>query len=247
MHQPEKILSFSPYSYWKLHALYEVTICHNLQARGHSYRYVSCDGLFSDCDLFWESTVGPRPANACAVCQSQVKSQLKDCRIPNTWLGTYKSARGLTEARAFTDGLKDEDLLLAEFKGCPLGAWVKSSVHTHLRSNNIDLTNAKHCAAMRSYLHSGAVGLVCIVEMLEVEQPTIMLMFNGRMAVTRIALELAKERGISIVCHERRLAKESLLLWENEGRLALRPYEKLRYQNPLKASRSVLPPALLAA
>ena len=100
---------------------------------------------------------------------------------------------------------------------------------------------------MRSYLHSGAVGLVCIVEMLEVEQPTIMLMFNGRMAVTRIALELAKERGISIVCHERRLAKESLLLWENEGRLALRPYEKLRYQNPLKASRSVLPPALLAA
>ena len=240
MIKPEKILSFSPYSYWKLHALYEVAICHNLRARGHSYCYVSCDGLFSDCDLFWESTVGPRPANACAVCQSQVKSLLKDCRIPNTWLGTYKSARGLAEARAFTDGLKDEDLLLAEFKGYPLGAWVKSSVHTHLRINNIDLTNAKHCAAMRSYLHSGAVALVCIVEMLEVEQPTIMLMFNGRMAVTRIALELAKERGIRVVCHERGLAKETLLLWENEGCLSLRPYEKL-WQNwgeiPLAAAQ----------
>jgi glycosyltransferase involved in cell wall biosynthesis/predicted O-linked N-acetylglucosamine transferase (SPINDLY family) len=226
-HQPEKILSFSPYSYWKLHALYEVAICHNLQARGHSYRYVSCDGLFSDCDMFWASTVGPRPANACEVCQSQVKSLLKDCRIPNTWLGTYKSAVVVTEARAFVDQLADADLLRAEFQQYPIGAWVKSSVHTHLRINVIDLTDAKHCAAMRSYLCSGVVALRCIGQMLEVERPDVMLMFNGRMAVTRIALELAKERGIRVVCHERGLAKETLLLWENEGCLALRPYAKL--------------------
>ena len=50
-----------------------------------------------------------------------------------------------------------------------------------------------------------------------------------------------------MVYHERRLAKESLLLWENEGCLALRSYEKLRYQSPLEARRSFLPPALLAA
>ena len=121
-HQPEKILSFSPFAYWRLHALYEVAICHNVQARGHSYRYVSCDGLFSDCDLFWASTVGPRPANACEVCQSQVKSLLKDCRIPNTWLGTYKSASVIGEARAWLDQLKDEELLRAEFQGYPIGA-----------------------------------------------------------------------------------------------------------------------------
>ena len=77
MNRPEKILSFSPYAYWKLHALYEVAIGHNLQWRGHSYRYVSCDGLFSDCDMFWESTTGGRPANACAACQSQVKALLE--------------------------------------------------------------------------------------------------------------------------------------------------------------------------
>jgi len=53
----EKILSFSPYAYWQLHALYEIAICHNLKWRGHSYHYVSCDGLFSDCDMFWEATV----------------------------------------------------------------------------------------------------------------------------------------------------------------------------------------------
>jgi hypothetical protein len=208
MNQPEKILSFSPYAYWRLHALYEVAICHNLQARGYSYRYVSCDGLFSDCDLFWESTVGPRPANACAVCQSQVKSLLKDCHVPNTWLGTYKGADGEPMARAFVDGLKDADLLRATFQNRPLGSWVKSSVHTHLRINAIDLTDPKHCATMRSYLYSGAIAFVCIGQMLEVEQTTIILLFNRRMAVTRITLELATERGIGMVCHGRRLAKE---------------------------------------
>ena len=227
MNQPEKVLSFSPYAYWRLHALYEVAICHNLQARGHSYRYISCDGLFSDCDMFWESTVGPRPANACAVCQSQVKSLLADCRISNTWLGTYKGAGCETVARSFVDQLKDADLLVAVFREYPVGAWVKSSVHTHLRINAIDLTNLKHVVIMRSYLYSGVVALICIGQMLEVERPTVMLLFNGRMAVTRIALELAKERGIRVVCHERGLLKETLLFRENDTCLALRPFEKL--------------------
>lgn len=227
MTTPAKILSFSPYAYWQLHALYEIAICHNLQWRGHSYRYVSCDGLFTDCDLFWESTVGRRPANACAVCQAQVKGLLENNRVPHTWLGAYKSAEVVPAVRAFVDALPDAELLRAEFQGYPLGSWVKSSVHTHLRINAIDLANPKHCATLRSYLYSGGVALLCIAQMLEAERPDVLLMFNGRMAVTRIALELAKERGIRVVCHERGLAKEQLLLWENEGCLSLRPYPKL--------------------
>lgn len=237
MNPPEKVLSFSPYSYWRLHALYEVAICHNLQARGHSYRYVSCDGLFSDCDLFWESTVGPRPPNACAVCQSQVKSLLADCHISNTWLGTYKAAGAEALARAFVDRLADVDLSAAVYQGYPVGVWVRSTVHTHLRTNAIDLTDASHCATLRSYLYSGVVATICIGQMLEVEQPTIMLLFNGRMSVTRVALELAKERGIRVVVHERGLRKETLLLRENETCLSLRPYAKISAEwndTPLK-------------
>jgi predicted O-linked N-acetylglucosamine transferase (SPINDLY family)/glycosyltransferase involved in cell wall biosynthesis len=227
MNRPEKILSFSPYAYWKLHALYEVAICHNLQWRGHSYRYVSCDGLFSDCDMFWESTTGGRPANACAACQSQVKALLEGCHIPNTWLGAYKTTGCEATARSFVERLKDSALLSAVYRDRPIGQWVKSSVHSHLRINAIDLTNTKHVVALRSYLYSGVVALTCIMELLDVEQPTIMLLFNGRMSVTRIALELAKERGIRVVCHERGLSKETILLRENESCLALRPYGKL--------------------
>lgn len=227
MNKTEKILSFSPFAYWKLHALYEVALCHNLKWRGHSYDYVSCDGLFSDCDIYWEATVGPRPAGACVACQSQVKSMLKDCLIPNTWLGKYKLPDGEAKARAFVNGLSDSGLLDAVFNEYPVGAWVKSSVHSHLRINTVDLANPKHCTALRSYIYSGVIAINCINRLLDDLQPTIMLLFNGRMAATRIAMELAMERGIRVVCHERGLTKESLLLFENESCLALRPYAKL--------------------
>ena len=136
MIKSEKILSFSPYAYWQLHALYEVALCHNFQARGHSYNYVSCDGLFSDCDMFWEATVGPMPANACAVCQSQVKSLLQNCAIPNQWLGKYKLAEDEIAARNFAKELADSELLDVVFRAYTVGAWVKSSVHIGVRCSS---------------------------------------------------------------------------------------------------------------
>jgi hypothetical protein len=111
MNQAEKVLSFSPYAYWQLHALYEIAICHNLQWRGHSYHYVTCDGFLSDCDIFWEATVGPRPAGACAACQTQVKGLLERCRIPNTPMGKFKTAGDVGAARKFVDELQDHELL----------------------------------------------------------------------------------------------------------------------------------------
>jgi len=104
---------------------------------------------------------------------------------------------------------------------------VKSSVHSHLRINHIDLANPKHCATMRSYLYSGVVALNCINRMLDELRPDVMLLFNGRLAPTRIGAGTRRERGIRVVCHERGVLKETLMFWENEHCLALRPFEKL--------------------
>lgn len=227
MAKKEKILSFSPFAFWPLHAIYEIAICHNLKWRGHSISHVGCDGLFSDCDMFWEATEGPRPATACTTCQSRVKALLKGCLIASTGLGMYKPAGADEEAGIFSRSLEEATLLDAVYQGHPVGSWVKSSVHSHLRINTIDLRNPRHCAALRSYIYSGAVAISCINRMFDEIQPTIMLLFNGRMSVTRIALELAKERGIRVVCHERGVAKETLVLWENENCLALSPYARL--------------------
>jgi hypothetical protein len=227
MAKKEKILCFAPFGFWHLHALYEIAICYNLQWRGHSFSYVTCDGLFSDCDMFWEATMGPRPANACAVCQSRVATLLKSCLIPSKGLGTYKPLGADEAARTFSRNLADAALLDAVYDGYPIGKWVSSSVHTHLRINTIDLRNAKHCATFRSYIYSGAIAIDCIKRMLDDIRPTILLLFNGRLSATRVAMELAMERGIRVVCHERGVGKETLLLWENENCLALSPFARI--------------------
>ena len=227
LNQKSKVLSFSPFAFWRLHSLYEVAICHNLRWRGHPVTYVICDGLFSDCDMFWESTCGPRPDNACAICQSNVQRSLTDLGIQSTPLSKYRQIDHNAVAKEFVEQIKDSELLEVCFDGYQISNYIKSSVHSHLRINSIDLDNQKHRSTLRSYIYSGIIALVLIRRMLSIEQPSIVLLFNGRLAVTRIALELCKELGIRVVCHERGIEAESLLLWENESCLSLRPYKKL--------------------
>ena len=242
LNQKSKVLSFSPFAFWRLHSLYEVAICHNLRWRGHPVTYVICDGLFSDCDMFWESTCGPRPGNACAICQSNVQRSLTDLGIQPTPLSQYRQIDHSVVSKEFVDQIKDSELLEVCFDGYQISNYIKSSVHSHLRINSIDLNNQKHRSTLRSYIYSGIVALILIRRMLSVEQPSIVLLFNGRLAVTRIALELCKEMGIRVVCHERGIEAESLLLWENESCLSLRPYRELTegWRNiPLNATEFV--------
>ena len=242
LNQKSKVLSFSPFAFWRLHSLYEVAICHNLRWRGHPVTYVICDGLFSDCDMFWESTCGPRPDNACAICQSNVQRSLTDLGIQPTPLSKYRQIDHNAVAKEFVEQIKDSELLEVCFDGYQISNFIKSSVHSHLRINSIDLDNQKHRSTLRSYIYSGIIALVLIRRMLSIEQPSIVLLFNGRLAVTRIALELCKELGIRVVCHERGIEAESLLLWENESCLSLRPYKELaeNWRNiPLTATEFV--------
>ncbi len=226
-HSSLKIISFSPFAFWRLHALYEVAMLNNLKWRGHRVSYVTCNGLFSDCDMFWESTCGPRPEAACKVCQANVQNTLNEFGVQPTPLGSYSSNDATSIAKAFVTDLVDEDLLDAVFQDLPISTYVLSSVHSHLRINSIDLKTPKHVSTVRSYLFSGIIALILIRRMLEVEKPAIVLLFNGRLSVTRIALELCKRSGIRVVCHERGRVSESLLLWENESCLSLRPFQLL--------------------
>jgi hypothetical protein len=177
--------------------------------------------------MFWESTCGPRPESACKICQANVQNTLNEFGVQPTPLGSYSLNDATSLAKEFVTDLVDEDLLDAVFQDLPISKYVLSSVHSHLRINSIDLKNPKHVGTVRSYLFSGIIALILIRRMLEVEKPAIVLLFSGRLAVTRIALELCKRSGIRVVCHERGLVSESLLLWENESCLSLRPFQLL--------------------
>lgn len=219
---PPRVLCYAPYNRWTLHGQWEMTILQGLKQRGAEVEYVLCDGLYSDCDVFWESTT-PRPANACAICQAGVTRLVADMGMDFRWLGRYLTPGEGRTARAWADALPEHELLTAAYGDWPIADWVRLSVQSHLRRSELDLADAPVRRALRSYLFSGLVAAFALDRLLDESDPDVLLLFNGRQSSTRVALELARARGLRTIVHERGVSKEELTLVENGSAVSLAP------------------------
>jgi hypothetical protein len=216
------VLCYAPYNRWTLHGQWEMTILQGLKHRGAEVQYVLCDGLYSDCDVFWEAT-SPRPANACTTCQADVTRLVADMGMDFRWLGRYLTPDEGRTARAWADGLADDGLLTASYEAWPIADWVRLSVQSHLRRSELDLADAPVRRALRSYLFSGLIAAFALDRLLDESDPDVLLLFNGRQSSTRVALELARTRGLRTIVHERGVSKEELTLVENGSAVSLAP------------------------
>jgi hypothetical protein len=219
---PPRVLCYAPYNRWTLHGQWEMTILQGLKHRGAEVQYVLCDGLYSDCDVFWEVT-SPRPANACTSCQADVTRLVADMGMDFRWLGRYLTPAEGRAARAWADALTDDELLTASHGTWPIADWVRLSVQSHLRRSTLDLADAPVRRALRSYLYSGLIAAFALDRLLDESDPDVLLLFNGRQSSTRVALELAKARGLRTIVHERGVSKEELTLVENGSAVSLAP------------------------
>jgi hypothetical protein len=199
------IVCFAPYTDWSLHSARQVTILQGLRQRGCSVTYVTCDGVFSDCDLLQASTGAPaqKPANACSFCQARVATRLAGWGMPFRWLSNWLTTSDRTEAAKWVAGLKPDQYMTAAYEEWTVGAWVASSVHRHFRHNALDFSDPAVPPVFGSYLYSGLLACLALDRLFEEEKPDAQLLFNGRMAPTRIALELGKRHGMRTICEER--------------------------------------------
>jgi hypothetical protein len=100
-------------------------------------------------------------------------------------------------------------------------------VHTHLRHNALDLGDPAVAAAYAQYLTSGLVACFGLSRLFDQERPQVQLLFNGRMSSTRVALELAKRRGIRTLCEERSVVPGRLTLYDNGHCLDLTGFDAM--------------------
>lgn len=217
----KRILFYTPYSYWYLHTLYEITIAHALKMRAHDVRMVVCDGEFTDCDVAWKA-VRPRTDDTCKQCMAKANQVFDGMKMPFEKLGTYLQGVNRQEVSELVEGLPADSLKDFEYQGEPLGSWVISSVHSHFRANKLDFGEEQVSAAFRSYLYSGIMAFKAISKMLEDYKPDSAFLFNGRMFSQRIFLELARKRGIHVLVHERGVLANSLGIFENMNCLDIR-------------------------
>ncbi|MDX2143831.1 MAG: hypothetical protein SFV19_10785 [Rhodospirillaceae bacterium] len=216
------IVCFAPYTDWSIHSARQVTILNALRRRGCSVSYITCDGVFSDCDLYQQATAGPghRPADACSFCQARVATKLAGWGMPFRWLSRWLTSEDRAAASKWVQSLKPLAYPGARYPDArhgswPIGDWVKSSVHRHFRHNTLDLTDPRVAAVYGSYLFSGALAAMGLDRLFAEETPDAQLLFNGRMGVTRVALELAKPRGIRTICEERGYVAGRITLFDN--------------------------------
>ena len=223
---PPRVLCYAPYNRWALHGRWEMTILQSLKLRGAEVEYVLCDGLYTDCDQFW-GVVAPRPDNACTTCQLQVVNLVHQMGMDFHWLGRYLQTDEGREAKRWVDALADDELLTATYGEWDVAEWVRASVQSHFRANEIDVSRPPVAKVMRSYLYSGLVACFALDRLLEEQAPDVFLLFNGRQSSTRVALELARARGIRVIVHERGMRNEQLFLIENESCISLERFRQM--------------------
>jgi hypothetical protein len=197
------VLAFSPYAYWQTHSNYEVAILSACRLRGAEVRAILCDGQLSECDMHCGASAGgPRPFSLCATCQAAGKAVFDETGLPYDWLGTYLTADDRREVFAWATELRPEQFAEAVFRGQPIGPWITSSVVTYWRRYPLPLDDWNTVNVYRGFLHAGAVACLAVGRLLEHIRPDALLLFNGRRSVLRVALNLAKQRGIRTLVHE---------------------------------------------
>jgi hypothetical protein len=211
------ILFFAPYLWWQLHANYEIAFIHNLQSRGHKTKLIACDSFLKECDLYWHATTGGKTSTSCDDCTKFSKNLLNWASIQEDWMGNYISHAELSEITKFVNSIKATDLKDVNWKGYPISEWVISSVHSHFRTNVIDIEDELHVNALRNIILGGIKTASAFISILKSFNPEILVVFNGRMAPTRVALEVATKFGVRTVCHERGLEREYIQFFENAG------------------------------
>ena len=227
-----RILFHSPYAGWTFHGGTEALLAHALMQRGAEVEFILCDGLFDECDLFRRGAQGDptqphRPSTACLFCQSQQAGQFASYGLDWRWMGTWLPQGARADARAFVDALPDEALLDARYRGHPVGLWAQSSAFSQFRLSRIALEDPEVIAVFRETLRGTVLSVDALTVALDQLQPDVLVVFNGRFFSQRVALELARQRGVRVLTHERGAVAESILLREGGAIHELDLFERI--------------------
>lgn len=234
MSNTKRVLIFNPYKLFEPYGVVESLMYRVLTHRGVEARYVVCDGVMTECAIARPGMGHVRRENTCDNCQHLIAERAERFGHPVEKIGSYLELEERLLAERWAASLTRDELPTAKFGAWELGAWVRSSMHTHFRISYIDLMNPVFEATYRSYLASGLKVAFGIERLFEQFQPDVFLLFNGRLDATRIALELAKLRGIRVVAHEATYQYGQISLWVNAGCMS-----RLSYREAWEAWKTV--------
>lgn len=216
-YQGKRVLVFNPYVPFPAYVMWDTSIMHAAREHGAETRYLVCDGILPECACWRPAFAQYRQELSCGACQSRTLLHLRDLRVPPTFLGHYVTRDERHQVQAWVDGLRKDELMEARYQGRPLGQWLRSSLNTHFRIAHLDIDDPPIEAAYRGYLVSGAVAWIALSNYFDEFRPDVLVLYNGRLDVTRVALEIALERGVRALVHEGGYINDAMAVWADES------------------------------
>jgi hypothetical protein len=211
------IVCYSPYLSWQIHATWEATMLMALLADGAQVKYLLCDGVYPICDL--DTPSSPRTPLKCYKCQATQAGFLGNLPFPYHWLNRYLTNDDRAQIAGWVDELRrmsSEQLDTATFDGQPIQSWVRPSIHLMFRIERLDLNNPVLRDIFIAYLTADALAYRALGRAFDELKPDLLFVLNGMRASTRVALAVARARGIRTLCHERASLHQHVTVTEND-------------------------------
>lgn len=181
------------------HFVLEALLAQALAARGAQPEFLVCD--LPDLPICDERTIHSRHQERCDGCLAEKRPLLQVCGLPWKGLSAFVAAGTLSRARSTAAALAPSELTSYVERGWPIGQWLHVSASHYLRRDARG--DAEETIDVRRRLLTTAIVTVEAVERwLNELTPAIVIAESGAHLVWRIAMELARSRGIPVVCRE---------------------------------------------
>ena len=181
------------------HFVLEALLAHALAARGARPSLLVCD--LPELPICDERTIHSRHREHCDGCLNDKRPLLDACGLP--WLGLRRlvPADALSRARATVANLDAGAMDTFRLRGWPIGQWLHVSACHYLRCDARGDTGEK-VETRRRLLATALVAVEAVEQWLDETRPDIVIAESGAHLVWRVAFELARARGIPVVCRE---------------------------------------------
>jgi len=196
---PEQKVAFATFGSGNWHLVLEILLAHGLALRGAVPELLVCDmPTLPVCD---ERTCFDRNPTCCRGCLPGKRQLLDRCGIRWRGLSAFVPEGALEGARKIVDSLRDEELADFEHGSWALGRWTFVST-CHFLRRDARSHEPEHLATRRSFLISAIVIVEAVERWLDEVKPDVVVAESGAHFMWRIAFELARARGIRVVCRE---------------------------------------------
>jgi hypothetical protein len=192
-------VAFATFGSGNWHLVLEMLLAHSLALRGASPELLLCDlPTLPVCD---ERTAFARDVELCFGCLPHKQKLLQTSKLPWRVMTAFLTSDSLTRAKTIVADLKDEELEAYMEGPWPIGRWVHVSACHFLRCDARG-NDPEKVSVRRRFLTSAIVVTEAVERWLDEVQPDILIAESGAHFMWRIAFELARARGIRVVCRE---------------------------------------------